>query len=155
MVVAEESTRLYFERLVPSAPSWLLVPGVGLVVFIMFLPLDQALAMGVGVAVAALVGVWLWTLAAKIEVTTTHLWVGRARIELSSLGELKACSYQEMRHLQGPGSDARSFVLTRPWVRTGVYLEQTDPRDPTPFWLFSSRRPDELLGVLAHLREQG
>lgn len=100
-----------------------------------------------------LTATWLWTLATRIELTRTHLTVGRARIELDSLGEFEVCTPAEFSRHMGPGSDARSYVLTRPWVRGGVYLEQVDPRDPTPYWLFSTRYPQEFTRALIEARE--
>lgn len=153
MLAADSSTRLYSERLSPSPAAWLIAPGVGLVFLIMFLPTSQAVAIGVGLATAALTAGWLWTLAARITLSSTHLTVGRARIELEALGEMEVCSPAEMTHYMGPGSDARSYVLTRPWVHGGVYVEQVDPRDPTPYWLFSSRFPQEFAQALTKARE--
>ena len=153
MVVADESTRVFSERLTPSFISWLIAPGVGTIFFIMFLPISTPVAAGVGLALTAVTGIWLWSLAAKVELTRTHLLVGRARIEVEALGEARVCSQKEMTHHMGPGSDARSYVLTRPWVHTGVYLEQIDPRDPTPYWLFTVRQPHALVEALQTLKE--
>ncbi len=151
MVVAHESTRVFYERLTPSFISWLMAPGVGAVFFIMFLPISTGVAVGVGVAIAAVTAAWLWSLATTVELTRTHLRVGRARIEVEALGAAQVCSEKEMSHHMGPGSDARSYVLTRPWVRTGVRVEQVDPRDPTPYWLFSVRDPENLVKQLQAL----
>jgi len=155
MVDGDDSPQAYFERLVPSPFAWLLVPGAGLVVYIMFLPLHASLAIAMGALVGVLAGAWLWSTAATIELTGTRLRVGRAQIEVDSLGEVRPCSPEEMSHLHGPGSDARSYVLIRPWVRTGAYLEQVDPRDPTPYWLFSTRRPEELCSRIVAARSSG
>jgi len=153
MVVADESATVFAERLTPSPTAWLLAPGVGAIFFVMFLPANVTAAIGAGIVSAALTALWLWSLAARVELTTTHLRVGRAEIEIGALGEASACSPDEVTFHMGPGSDARSFVLTRPWVRTGVYVEQQDPRDPTPYWLFSSRRGEEFVHALRSLRE--
>lgn len=144
MVVADDSAPVFSERLYPSPLAWLVAPAVGAFFSIMFLPVSIGLALGVGAVVAIIVGLSLWSLAATVELTRTHLRVGRARIEVEALGEVQVCTAKEMTFHMGPGSDARSFVLTRPWVRTGIYIEQTDPRDPTPYWLFSLRHPQEL-----------
>jgi len=153
MVVADESTPLFSERLTPSLTTWLLAPSVGAIFFIMFLPANVTVAIAAGVVSAALAALWLWSLAAIVELTTTHLRVGRAEIEIEALGEATACSPDDVSFYMGPGSDARSFVLTRPWVRTGVYIAQQDPRDPTPYWLFSSRRGEEFVHALRSLQE--
>ena len=39
--------------------------------------------------------------------------------------------------------------LVRPYVRRGVLVRVTDPDDPTPYWLVSSRHPRTLAAALA------
>src|SRR5690625_4846505 len=87
MVVADESAPLFSERLTPSLTTWLLAPSVGAIFFIMFLPANVTVAIAAGVVSAALAALWLWSLAAIVELTTTHLRVGRAEIEIEALGE--------------------------------------------------------------------
>jgi hypothetical protein len=40
-------------------------------------------------------------------------------------------------------------VCLRAWARTAVRVEVLDPADPTPYWLVSTRRPDELAAAIA------
>lgn len=152
MVVADESARLFSERLAPSPTAWLIAPGVAGLFFVMFLPTGTFIAAGAAALTGALTALGLWSLAAKVELTPTHLTVGRAQIEVEALGMAQTCSAKDMTFYMGPGSDARSHVLTRPWVKGGVYVEQIDSRDPTPFWLFSTRRGEKLLAELDSLR---
>lgn len=152
MVVADDAAVVFSERLTPSPTAWLLAPGVGLLVFIMFFPVNTWLAVALGAGAGAVGAAWMWSLAAKVELTAATLRVGRAQIEIGALGTVRPCSHAEMTNYMGPGSDARSFVLTRPWVRTGVYVEQIDPRDPTPYWLFSSREPEVFARALTQVR---
>ena len=50
------------------------------------------------------------------------------------------------------GSDPLAFTSIRPFVGSGVHLEVDDPADDTPYWLVSSRRPEELLRSIAEVR---
>ncbi|HWJ84512.1 MAG TPA: DUF3093 family protein, partial [Cellulomonas sp.] len=34
------------------------------------------------------------------------------------------------------------------WIHAGVRIELVDPADPTPYWIVTSRRPDELAAAL-------
>lgn len=154
MVVADESPRVFSERLTPSLLSWLIAPGFGAIFFIMCLPLGLMPAIPVGLVAIVLAAIGLWALAAKVELTHEWLTVGRARIDVASLGEVQACDAKEIAHWMGPGSDARSYVLTRPWVHTGVYVEQTHPGDPTPYWLFSLRSHEEFVEALTRVKEK-
>ena len=44
----------------------------------------------------------------------------------------------------GRDADARAYLLLRPYLKRAVRVEITDPADPTPYWLVSTRHPDEL-----------
>ena len=43
----------------------------------------------------------------------------------------------------------RAFLVIRGWVDPVVRVTLDDPNDPTPYWLISTRRPEELVRVLA------
>jgi hypothetical protein len=48
----------------------------------------------------------------------------------------------------GPAADARAYLLLRPYLKRAVKVQITDPADPTPYWLVSSRHPEALAGAL-------
>ena len=50
------------------------------------------------------------------------------------------------RRAAGVDADARAFLLLRPYLKRSVRVEITDPADPAPYWLVSTRHPDELAG---------
>ena len=52
------------------------------------------------------------------------------------------------RRQAGVDADARAYLLLRPYVKTSVRVEVTDPADPTPYWLLSSRHPQALAAAL-------
>ena len=45
-------------------------------------------------------------------------------------------------------ADARAYLLLRPYLSRAVMVPVDDPADPTPYWLVSTRRPDELVAAL-------
>ena len=49
-------------------------------------------------------------------------------------------------------ADARAYLLLRPYLKRGVRVDITDPADPAPYWLVSSRRPDALVSALEATR---
>ena len=53
-----------------------------------------------------------------------------------------------LRQELGPRLDARAYVCLRAWARTGVHVVLEDPQDPTPYWLVSTRRPQDLAQAL-------
>ncbi|NCZ73340.1 MAG: DUF3093 family protein, partial [Actinobacteria bacterium] len=41
-----------------------------------------------------------------------------------------------------------AHLALRFWVKTGVKITISDHRDPTPYWLLSSRKSDEIVRAL-------
>lgn len=85
---------------------------------------------------------------ARLVVGDGWFQAGRARIEVHHLGSAEALDVEETRHVSGPGADARAFLLLRPYLKRSVKVEITDPADPAPYWLVSSRHPRALAGAL-------
>lgn len=136
------------ERLWPSVGYW-----VGAVVFVAISGVAVWVAhTGLGiftVAVAAvLLGAGIWFSSARIAVADSQLRAGPARIALQWCGQTQELDAQGVKQALGPGADARVFGLVRPWVKTAVLVEITDPQDPTPAWLISTRRPAQLAQAL-------
>jgi hypothetical protein len=88
---------------------------------------------------------------ARLEVGDGVFRAGRARIEAVHLGTAEALDAERTRRVAGPEADARAFLLLRPYLKRAVRVEITDPADPAPYWLVSSRRPEELAGALTRL----
>lgn len=101
-------------------------------------------------AALVLVLIWLlrWYGSARIVVSEEWFQAGRARIERRYLSEIEALDAPRMRVVSGPEADARAFLVLRPYVAAGVRITLEDPRDPTPYWLVSSRRPQSLAAAL-------
>ncbi len=104
-----------------------------------------------GVAMALLVLGLRWYGDARINVGDGWFTAGNARIEARHLGTADALDTEETRRVSGPDADARAFLLLRPYVRQSVRVEITDPADPTPYWLVSSRHPEALATALTAL----
>ena len=84
----------------------------------------------------------------RIVVTDDWLHAGRARIERRHVGAVTALDAQAMRLRAGRDANARAYLLIRPYISTGVRVAIDDPRDPTPYWLLSSRRASALATAL-------
>jgi hypothetical protein len=81
---------------------------------------------------------------ARLQVDEGGFRAGRAWIGPEHLGAAEALDAERTRRVSGPEADARAFLLLRPYVKRAVRVEITDPADPAPYWLVSSRRPEEL-----------
>jgi hypothetical protein len=85
---------------------------------------------------------------ATVRVQDGELWVGKAHLPLRFVGEVQVVSAKEKRRVLGPHLDPAAFLLHRGWIGPVVRLRQTDPEDPTPYWVFSTRHPDRLVEAL-------
>jgi hypothetical protein len=84
----------------------------------------------------------------EVIVTDGQLKVGGAHIDLKFLGEVKSLNRDEMRLLRTRDADPAAFLAIKFWVSTGVKITLIDQRDPTPYWLVSCRKMDELKNTL-------
>jgi Protein of unknown function (DUF3093) len=93
---------------------------------------------------AALVGLGR----SRVRVDGGELWVGRAHVPLRFVGEVEVISRDGKRQALGPGLDPAAYLLHRAWVGPMLRVRLTDPDDPTPYWIFSTRRPEQLRALL-------
>jgi len=143
------------ERLWPGVGLWgtsvLFALGVGLAV----VPASLVAAIVSAGAVLA-VGVLLCLLTAPVvAVEGGVLRAGRAHIPVHLLGAPEPLDAGGTRAALGPDLDARAYVCLRGWIRTAVQVPVVDPRDPTPYWFVSTRRPERLVAALEAAREPG
>ncbi|OOB90114.1 DUF3093 domain-containing protein [Rathayibacter sp. VKM Ac-2630] len=144
----------YRERLWPA--PWLFV-STALVIpasILVFAPIDPV----VGVVVALVlyggtIGALL-ALSPVIEVVDGELRAGRARIPLELVGEPTTHEGQQAFAERGPRLDARAYLVIRGWVRDVVRVPIEDPEDPTPYWLLSSRRPNDIVAAIRGSRRR-
>jgi len=71
-----------------------------------------------------------------------------ARIELTALADPVVLDREALRQQTGPMADRRAFVVSRPWLHTGVRVLVADSSDPTPYWVVGSRHPERLAAAL-------
>ncbi|TVT15872.1 DUF3093 domain-containing protein [Amycolatopsis acidiphila] len=92
---------------------------------------------------------WLLLLGrSKVEITGEELLVGNARLPLRFVGEVEVIAKDRKRKALGPELDPAAFVLHRGWVGPIVRVRLTDPDDPTPYWVFSTRKPAAVAELL-------
>ncbi|GAA3772219.1 hypothetical protein GCM10022240_25360 [Microbacterium kribbense] len=135
----------YHERLTPSL--WVIVSAavVAPMAMMVFVPFDKTLAMAVGVLVAVGVVALLIGTAPRIEVRGGVLYAGRAHIGVDLLGEAQAYAGPQARFLRGPGLERAAWHLIRGGIDGVARVAVTDPDDPAPVWVISSRTPDRLV----------
>jgi hypothetical protein len=146
----------YRERLGPSL--WILVSAAvaGPMAALVFSPIDTTLALLIGAVVAVAVVAVLVAGSPVVSVKDGELRAGRARIDVAMLGEPAALTGEEARTARGPGLDPRAWHVIRGGIDAVVVVPVTDPDDPTPAWVVSTRTPDRLVAAVrrAQLRRR-
>lgn len=138
----------YRERLGPSL--WILVSAAvaGPMAGLVLVPVDRTVSLVIGAVVAVLVVTALVLGAPVVSVDGTELRAGRAHIDARHLGAISVHTGDDARHARGAGLDPRSWHLLRGGIDGVVVVTVTDPDDPTPAWVVSSRTPERLAAAL-------
>ncbi len=89
-----------------------------------------------------------WAGRAKVKVADGELWVADAHLPLKFVGEVEVLGVHDKRRALGRDLDPAAFVLHRGWIPTALRVHLTDPDDPTPYWIFSTRSPEKLAALL-------
>ena len=106
------------------------------------LPAGTLIAVPSSIVVALTLLLLMLVKAPVLEVTTTSLRVGRARIARTHLGVAVVIEEQNAFAERGHLLDARAYTCFQSSVRTMVKVNIMDESDPTPYWLFSTRQPE-------------
>lgn|SRR5699024_16260 len=140
------------EKYLPGPVWWLSGPGFGFAIGIALWPIHAGIAVGAGAVMTLIVIALLALWAPRISVANGQLRAGAAVIDVAWLGDGEVLKGEVLRQAMGPGLDARTWTCVRPWMRKAVFIENTDPRDPAPAWIISSRRPQQLLAAIVAAR---
>lgn len=103
---------------------------------------------GYAVTVPLLLGAMVWLGRTRIRVTGTELVAGEAALPLRFVGRVDVVRRPDKQQALGPDLDPAAFLLHRGWVGPVVRIEVTDPDDPVPYWIVSTRDPDGLVAAL-------
>ncbi|AAT88904.1 hypothetical protein ATY41_01765 [Leifsonia xyli subsp. xyli] len=145
---------LYRERL--WATPWLFVSTLLVVpaAMLVFAPINVTAGVVIALAFYAVIVSALLLSAPTIRVTETELVAGRARLPLKFAGVPEAFTGEQATLERGRRLDARAWLLIRGWIKPVVKVPLLDTDDPAPYWLLSTRNPDQLVRVLEEARQE-
>lgn len=144
-----DSPVLFRERLSPAPWVYLATALMLPAVFFIVLPIDVVGAAITSVVVYALILLGLSATTPELRVEAGELRAGTARIPLSFVGEVTGFREEEAFLARGQRLDTRAWLLLRGWIDPVARIEITDPDDPAPYWLVSTRRPEALAAAIA------
>lgn len=137
-------------------------PPIWLIAFIYFLlfsmviaiwaAFDNAAALNAfGTAlVLGLVAIYLSisTIAVTNNGDQSELIIGKAHIPIKYLNGAEKLTHEEFRLTRTRNADPAAYLATTFWLSQGVKVAVNDDRDPTPYWLISTRKPDALKAAI-------
>ena len=107
--------------------------------------LSDAWALGASVVATLLVAALLLSYGrARITVDGSGLRAGGATIDWQWVRGAKSLDAEASRLAISAAADGHSWLLIRPYLKTGVRVDLNDPADPRKQWVLASRRPREL-----------
>lgn len=140
---------IYRERLWASVWLYVVTALVIPASLLVFLPISLEVGVVVGVVLYAGCVAFLILASPAVTVTDQEIIAGGARMPRALIGSVQSFHEPESTLERGQRLDARAWLLIRGWVTPVVRIENLDPKDPTPYWLVSSRRPEQLEAALA------
>lgn len=146
--MSEHTPTTFVERLWPSFTFFIALLLIIPALTVLFTPFSLESGIIAGVISYVAVSALFVIAARKVKVQDGKLIAGRAAIDVQHLGTIEVLDDQELKVAIGRTLDARAYLWITGWVKSGVRIEITDPADPTPYWVVSTRRPKELSTVI-------
>ena len=129
-------------------------PPLWLIAFLYFMLFSLVLAIWAAfdnrtATIAALIAlvlgaVVIFLLKGEINCDGEELRVGRAHIGYEYCGDVTVLSRAEFLRARSREADPAAHLALFFWISEGIKIEVNDPRDPTPYWLISTKRGAEI-----------
>ncbi|MFP5070611.1 DUF3093 domain-containing protein [Pseudonocardia nantongensis] len=144
------------ERL--SVPVWWYLPAVGLGVLLgaeihMGYPGLRAWIGYLTMIPLCVLALW-WMGRSRTTVRDGRLVSNERSVPLSVVGVTDTVARADKQRAMGPDLDPAAYVLHRAWVGPLVRVEITDPASDEPYWVLSSRRPEELRDAITAAQDR-
>lgn len=141
-------TVLYEERLTPAWWIWVVALLISSLAILVFVPISLGTGITASIIMFIVLAILLVVSTPRIQVTSRLLRVGRATIERAHVGRVTGYRGEAATDQRGPSLHGLAYLCIRGWVDPVVRIQITDERDRTPYWLTSTRRPEQLVDVL-------
>lgn len=138
----------YTELVLPKWSSFLPTLGIFPAIWLTFLPINQTIGLWSGLGATVLIVVLMIAKSARITVTGDTLQVSNAIIERKFISGVEVIEKEDAFVARGRQLDPRAWIHFQGSVSTLARVQVSDPADPTPYWLFSTRNPQKIKEVL-------
>ncbi|MFM6841077.1 MAG: DUF3093 domain-containing protein [Candidatus Planktophila sp.] len=90
----------------------------------------------------------IYRMTSTIEIKDGELHIGKAHIPVQYLSDVEIIAQKDFSFQRTRGADPAAYFATTFWVSEGVKVKVTDQRDPTPYWLISTKKAEQLAAAL-------
>jgi DUF3093 family protein len=87
----------------------------------------------------------------RVQLRDGVLYAGKAELPVMQVTSITALDRDETRLRLGPQADPAAHTVVRGWIGSSVMLRLANP-DPVPYWVVSTRHPDELVSAIKQSR---
>lgn len=89
----------------------------------------------------------------RIRLRDGVLEAGKEQLAVTQVTSISPLDRTETRLRLGPQGDPAAHLVVRGWIGTSVMLRLSNP-DPVPYWVVSTRHPEELAAAIKQSRDQ-
>ena len=148
MNTSASAPAIYREFLRPSINTLIAIALIWPTLWLTVFPWDVNIGGWIGLVLELVAYAFAFAKAPSIVVTADSLCVGDVAIPRGELGSALALTGIDARLARGPELDPGAFVLFRGTNQKLVRVAVVSKSDPTPYWLFSTRKPESLAAAL-------
>ena len=139
---------LYRERVTPNWTTFIPLTLIFPTFWLTFAPIHAAAGFISGVLVTIIVGTLMVVNSPKIEISPGRVRVSKAEIETKYLGKVEIAPMASRFAQRVPNLDSRAYLALQNSRKGLIKLEISDKKDPTPYWVFSTRNPEAVVSAV-------
>lgn len=89
----------------------------------------------------------------RIQLRDGVLDAGKAQLPVTQVTSISPLDRAETRLRLGPQADPAAHIVVRGWIGESVMLRLANP-SPVPYWIVSTRHPEQLAAAIKQSRDQ-
>jgi hypothetical protein len=89
----------------------------------------------------------------RVRLADGVLTAGKKSMPVTQMTTITPLDREQARLRLGPQADPAAYTLTRGWVGSAVMIKLANPH-PVPYWVVSTRHPEELATALKQARTE-
>ena len=138
----------YSELVAPKWTSFLPLVLILPTFWLTFAPINEPAGLIAGVLITVAVAWSMLANSAKIVVSEGQVKVGKATIEARFIGVCEELPYASRFAQRVPNLDPRAYLKLQNSQKGLVKLDILDKNDPTPYWVVSTKHPQQLIAAI-------